>query len=61
MDGLGRSVGDGISGLVGGVIAAFTTAVAGAGHALGSALSGGALPVIAVALVLLVLLLVLRR
>jgi hypothetical protein len=61
MDGLGRSVGGGIAGLVGGAIGAISTAVAGVGHALGTALPAGGLPVIGVALVLLVLWLVFRR
>jgi hypothetical protein len=61
MDGLGRSVGDGIGGLVGGSIDAIGAALSGAVDALSTALPAGALPVIGIAAVLLVLWLVLKR
>jgi phosphoribosylcarboxyaminoimidazole (NCAIR) mutase len=61
MDGLGRAVGDGISGLVGGAIDGITAALSGMVDALSTALPAGAVPVIGVALLLLVVLAVIRR
>jgi hypothetical protein len=61
MDGLGRAVGDGISGLVGGAINGIGAALSGMVDALSRALPSGALPVIGVALVLLLILAVIRR
>jgi len=61
MDGLGRSVGDGIGGLVGGALDAIAAALSGTVDALGTALPAGALPVLGIAAVLLVLWLVLKR
>jgi hypothetical protein len=61
MDGLGRTVGDGIGGLFGGVLDAIGAAISGTVDALGTALPAGALPVIGVAVLLLLLWLVLRR
>ena len=61
MDGLGRAVGDGIGGLVGGALDAIGAAVSGTLDALSTALPAGALPVIGVAAVLLLLWLVLKR
>jgi hypothetical protein len=52
MDGLGRSIGDGISGMVGGAINAIGGALAGMLHAVTAALPAGAVPVIGIALVL---------
>ena len=60
MDGLLRSIGDGISGLVGGAIHAIGAALGGIGGALGAALGPFAIPV-AVGGVLLVAWLVLKR
>ena len=53
MDGLGRTIGGGISGLVAGAIAGIGTAVSGIVDSLSSVLPPGALPVIAVGLLLL--------
>lgn len=61
MDGLGRAVGDGISGLVGGAINGIGAALSGMVDALSRALPSGALPVIGVAVVLLVVVALLRR
>ena len=61
MDGLGRSVGNGISGLVGGAIDAIGAALSGMVHALGTALPAGALPVLGIAGAVLLLWLVLKR
>lgn len=61
MDGLGRSVGDGITGLVGGALDAIGAAISGIIDALGAALPAGALPVIGIAAVVLVIWLVLKR
>ena len=61
MDGLGRAVGDGISGLVGGALNGITAALSGMVDALSRALPAGALPVIGIALLLLVVLAVIRR
>lgn len=61
MDGLLRSVGDGITGLVGGAIDAIGAALAGIGNSMGAALPPFALPVIAVAGGLVLLWLVFKR
>ncbi|MCJ7709533.1 MAG: hypothetical protein MUQ32_01755 [Chloroflexi bacterium] len=61
MDGLGRSVGDGITGLVGGALEAIGAAISGIIDALGTALPAGALPVIGIAAVVLVIWRVLKR
>ena len=61
MDGLGRAVGDGISGLVGGALSGIGAALSGMLDALGRALPSGALPVIGIALLLLVVVAVVRR
>ena len=61
MDGLGRSVGNGISGLVGGAIDAIGAALSGIVHVLDTALPAGALPVLGIAGALLLLWLVLKR
>jgi hypothetical protein len=61
MDGLVRSVGDGISGLVGGAISAIAAALAGIGDALTSAIPPGLLPVAGVAVVALVVVALIRR
>ena len=61
MDGLGRAIGDGISGLVGGAITAIGIAFQGILNALSAALPAGALPVIGVAVVLLLAALLFKR
>ena len=61
MDGLVRAVGDGITGLVGGSLAAIGDALRGVVSALGSALPPGAWPVIGVVAALLFLWAVIRR
>lgn len=61
MDGLGRAVGDGISGLVGGAIQAIGAAFGGIVRALETALPAGALPVLGIVAVLAVGWLILRR
>ena len=61
MDGLLRSVGDGLTGLVGGAVEAIESAMAGVGDALGTALPAGLLPVLGVAGALVLLWLVLKR
>jgi hypothetical protein len=61
MDGLTRTIGDGITGLVGGALGFIESALAGMVAALGSALPAGALPVIVGAIVLIVLWRVLRH
>ena len=61
MDGLVRAVGDGITGLVGGSIAAIGDALGGMVAALGSALPPGALPIIGVVAAFVLLWLVIRR
>ena len=60
MDGLARSIGDGITGLVGGALGSIGAALGGIGHALGSALGPFAIPALIVG-VLLLLWLVLKR
>jgi hypothetical protein len=61
MDGLVRAVGDGITGLVGGSIAAIGDALGGMVAALGSALPPGALPIIGVVVAFVFLWLMIRR
>ncbi len=61
MDGLLRSVGDGISGLVSGALAAIGSALQGMVDAVSSALPAGVLPVLGVGLALLVLWLIVKR
>ena len=61
MDGLVRAVGDGITGLVGGSLAAIGDALHEMVSALASALPPGALPVIGVAAVLVIAWMFLRR
>lgn len=61
MDGLLRSVGDGITGLIAGALAAIGAAVEGIGASLSAALPAGALPVLGIGLALLVLWLILKR
>ena len=61
MDGLSRSVGDGISGLVGGSLQAIGAALDGMVGALSAALPSGALPVLAVGAGFVLLWLVFRR
>jgi hypothetical protein len=61
MGGLVQSVGDGISGLVGGAIAAIMAALGGMIAALSAALPAGALPVLGIAALLVVAWLLLRR
>jgi phage-related protein len=61
MDGLARSVGDGIGGLIGGAIGAIGSAVSGIGTALSTALPAGALPVLGIGAAILLLWLVLKR
>jgi len=61
MDGLGRSVGEGITGLVGGALDGIGAALSGMINALGTALPAGALPVIAIAGGLILLWLVFKR
>jgi len=61
MDGLSRSVGDGISGLIGNAIAGIGAAWDGALASLGAVVPPGAMPVLGVAAALVVGWLVLRR
>lgn len=61
MDGLIRSVGNGISGLVGGAVDAIGAAFSGSLNALGAALPAGAMPVLGIAAVLLLLWFLFRR
>lgn len=61
MDGLARSIGDGITGLVGGALAAIGQALSGIGEALFTALPAGALPVLGIALVIVILWWIIRR
>ena len=53
MDGLGRTIGGGISGLVAGAVAGIGAAISGIVDSLNAALPTGALPVIVVSLLLL--------
>jgi hypothetical protein len=61
MDGLIRSVGNGISGLVVGALDAIGAAISGTLNALGAALPAGAMPVLGIAAVLLLLWFLFRR
>lgn len=61
MDGLSRSVGDGVSGLVGGSLQAIGSSVGGMLSALGAALPPGALPLIGVVVALLFVWAVIRK
>ena len=61
MDGLLQSIGDGLTGMIGGALAAIESALVGMGNALASALPAGALPVLGVGLLLLVGIWLLRR
>ena len=55
MDGLARSIGDGITGLVGGALTAIGGALSGILDALATALPAGVLPVLGIALVVVIL------
>ena len=61
MDGLARSIGDGITGLVGGALSSIGQALSGMGGALSAALPAGLLPVLGIALVVVILWRVIRR
>jgi hypothetical protein len=61
MDGLLRSIGDGLTGLVEGALAAIGGALSGMVDALAAALPAGSLPVLGVAGALLLLWLILKR
>lgn len=61
MDGLGRAVGDGISGLVGGALNGIGAALSGILNALSAVLPAGAVPVLGILLVIVVGWLILRR
>ena len=61
MDGLGRTIGGGISGLVAGALAGIGAAVSGVIDSLNAALPAGALPVIAAGLLLLFVWAVIKR
>ena len=61
MDGLGRAIGGGISGLVAGAIGGIFAAIGGIVDSLNTALPPGALPVIGVGLVLLFFWAVVKR
>ena len=61
MDGFARSIGDGITGLVGGALAAIGEALSGIVDALAAALPAGALPVLGIALLVLILWRIIRR
>ncbi|HEY3336124.1 MAG TPA: hypothetical protein VGK16_12910 [Candidatus Limnocylindrales bacterium] len=61
MDGLGRAVGDGISGLIGGAIHGIGAALSGIMDALGRAVPAGALPVIGIAVLVLLVWAVVKR
>ena len=61
MDGFARSIGDGITGLVGGALAAIGAALSGIVDALATALPAGALPVLGIALVVVILWRIIRR
>ena len=61
MDGFVRSIGDGITGLVGGALGAIGGALSGIWSALATALPAGVLPVLGIALVVVMLWRVIRR
>ena len=61
MDGLARSIGDGITGLVGGALAAIGEALSGIVDSLSAVLPAGALPVLGIALLVLILWRMIRR
>jgi hypothetical protein len=61
VDGLGRAVGDGISGLVSGALAGIMAAISGMVDAVSTALPPGALPVIGIGLLLLFVWAVVKR
>ena len=61
MDGFARSIGEGITGLVGGALAAIGAALAGILDALATALPAGAVPVLGIALVVVILWRIIRR
>jgi hypothetical protein len=61
MDGLTRTIGDGITGLVGGALGFIWSAFSGIVASLSALLPAGALPVITVAIVLVVFWRVLRH
>ena len=61
MDGLARSIGDGITGLVGGALAAVDQALAGIVDSLSGALPVGVLPVLGITLLVLILWRIIRR
>ena len=61
MDGLGRAVGNGISGLVAGAVGGITAAISGMVDAVSTALPPGALPVIGIGLLLVFLWAVIKR
>jgi hypothetical protein len=61
MDGFARSIGDGITGLVGGALTAIGGALSGILDALATALPSGALPVLGIALVVVILWRIIRR
>jgi hypothetical protein len=61
MDGFARSIGDGITGLVGGALAAIGGALSGMVDSLSAALPTGALPVLGIALLVLILWRIIRH
>jgi hypothetical protein len=61
MDGFARSIGDGITGLVGGALSAIGQALSGMVDALSVALPAGLLPVLGIALVVVILWRVIRH
>lgn len=61
MDGLVRSVGDGIAGLVGGAITAIWAALSGIIDALTSVIPPGLLPIAVVGVIVLVVVMLIRR
>jgi hypothetical protein len=61
MDGFARSIGDGITGLVGGALTGIGGTLSGILDALATALPAGALPVLGIALVVVILWRIIRR
>ena len=61
VDGLGRTIGGGISGLLAGAVAGIGAAISGIIDSLNAALPAGALPVIVVGLLLLVVWAVIKK